>query len=117
MADADMSTERGALVSEFAGDPDMADLVGLFLEELPERIEAIRAALRSGDSEELQRRVHQLKGAGGGYGFPAISRSAAEVEGPLRAGERDLSVIASRVEALASLCERALPAGSDGRSA
>lgn len=117
MADTDMSSERGVLVSEFAGDPDMADLVGLFLEDLPERIDAIRAALRSGDADELQRRVHQLKGAGGGYGFPSISRSAAEVEAPLRAGERDLSVIASKVEALTALCERALPAGSDGCSA
>ncbi len=116
MADAKMSTEHTTLVSEFAGDPDMADLVGLFLDELPERIGAIRTALSAGDAEELQRRVHQLKGAGGGYGFPSISKAAAEVEAPLRAGERDLSVISSKVDALTALCERALPQGPDGRS-
>jgi HPt (histidine-containing phosphotransfer) domain-containing protein len=35
--------------------------------------------------DELRRLVHQLKGAGTGYGFPKITESAAKAEGLIKA--------------------------------
>ena len=37
-------------------------------------------ALGEGDLGALQRLAHQLKGSGGGYGFPALTKLAAAVE-------------------------------------
>jgi HPt (histidine-containing phosphotransfer) domain-containing protein len=50
--------------------------------------------------------AHQLKGAGGSYGFPAITEAAAAVENALADG-LDEPTLRDRVETLASLCRRA----------
>jgi HPt (histidine-containing phosphotransfer) domain-containing protein len=68
------------LRSEYEEDPAMVDLVKAFVSELPGRVEKIRSLLADGDLEQLRCAVHQLKGAGGGYGYPEITRLAAEAE-------------------------------------
>ncbi|MFQ5698106.1 MAG: Hpt domain-containing protein [Myxococcota bacterium] len=75
--------------SEYESDPDMMDLVQEFAAELPERIRMMEELLSRGDWEELQRLAHQLKGAGGGYGFPQITEVSARLEQALKesAGE------------------------------
>lgn len=70
--------------SQFEDDPDMLELVCEFARELPARAEALECALASASLSELQRLAHQLKGAGGGYGFPQISEAAAELERSLK---------------------------------
>ena len=72
------------LRSQYADDPEMAELVDLFVDELPQRVEALRAAFDAGDAPSLRRLAHQLRGAGAGYGFPAIGEAAGEVETRLR---------------------------------
>ncbi len=52
---------RDLLQSEFADDPEMQDLVELFVSELPERVAVLRSGLESNALEECAR-VH----AGGG---------------------------------------------------
>src|SRR5437016_5645232 len=100
------------LKSQFSDDPDMAELIALFITELPERVEAIRAAQQSGAGANLKRISHQLKGASAGYGFPTIGAAAAKVEDGLRAGGSDESQALERVRAevdeLVNLCRRAM---------
>ena len=55
-----------------------------FIGRLPARVESLLAQLASGDDAELQRTVHQLKGAGAGYGFPDLTRLAASAEDALK---------------------------------
>jgi HPt (histidine-containing phosphotransfer) domain-containing protein len=106
------------ITSEFADDPDMAELVGLFISELPQRVGAILGALTAGDMAMLRRLAHQLKGAGAGYGFPLISERAAEVERRLLCGPNaapsDLDAVRGQVKELVDLCRRACAARRHG---
>lgn len=101
------------LVSEFASDPDMAELVTLFLSELPQRLGSIADCWRDKNYRELQRLTHQLKGASAGYGFPTIGVAARKVEERLRGtdpvGAPDqLTAINNDLNELVDLCRRAL---------
>src|SRR6516164_4111740 len=62
--------------STYESDPDMLEIVREFASELPARIAKLEAHLAAGELRELQTLAHQLKGAGGGYGFPQIIERA-----------------------------------------
>ncbi|RMH28864.1 MAG: Hpt domain-containing protein [Planctomycetota bacterium] len=91
--------------SEFADDPDMAELIEMFLDEMPARVDALGECLREERLTELQTIAHQLKGAGAGYGFEPVSISAASLEGSLKA-HSDLERIRADVDDLISICRR-----------
>lgn len=98
------------LRSEYAGDPDMADLVRLFVEELPKRVEALESAYGSGEAEVMRRLAHQMKGAAGGYGFPSISQAAGKLETAMKAmgnPSEELSSVGATLRELLDLCARA----------
>jgi CheY-like chemotaxis protein/HPt (histidine-containing phosphotransfer) domain-containing protein len=67
-------------------DESFAQLVELFVRELGEDVEALRKLFASGQLEELKRLAHQLKGSCGSYGFPELSRHAAELERCVKEG-------------------------------
>jgi HPt (histidine-containing phosphotransfer) domain-containing protein len=66
--------------SEFADDPDYRELLEQFALAMPERLSGLLEAHRSTAYDVLRSRAHQLKGAGGGFGFPRLSVLAAELE-------------------------------------
>ena len=96
----------GPLVSELAGEADWAELVVEFVAHLPARVSALRQALAEQDLASLGRLAHQLKGAAGGYGFPAITAAAQQVEDSARAGA-GCEDLGKQVVALVELCRRA----------
>lgn len=100
------TTESTPLLSELAGDADMAELIEMFVAELPERVAALRQALTERDFEALRRLAHQLKGAAGGYGFPSITEAAKDLEITAKT-DRSLEKTAAEMQALAGLCARA----------
>ena len=79
------STAKPPIRSEFAEDPDFRDLLEAFVEAIPERRRLLAELHRSGSLEELGRQAHQVKGAGGGYGFPQISAAGADLQHACRA--------------------------------
>lgn len=93
------------LTSEFADDPDMLELVEMFVCELPERIAALEQACEQQDLQTLATLSHQLKGAAGGYGFPTITDAAMEVEQQARTQAVDQ--LKKSVDSLIDLCKRA----------
>jgi histidine phosphotransfer protein HptB len=97
--------------SQFADDPEMSELVGMFVSELPQRTGALMDAFRTQQWEIVQRISHQLKGASAGYGFPTIGAAAGKVEEVVKAGPIADSGAVSRldetVKELVSLCQRA----------
>jgi HPt (histidine-containing phosphotransfer) domain-containing protein len=96
------------LESQFAGDPEMADVLARFLERLRSHgVPELRAACTAMDRTLLKRLAHQLNGAGGGYGFPAISVAAGELEDAVRR-EAASPEVAKRAEILSQLCDRAV---------
>jgi HPt (histidine-containing phosphotransfer) domain-containing protein len=74
------STDDTPLRSQFHDDPDMRDIVRSFLEEIPKRLALMDALLEAENRVEFRRLVHQMKGAGGGYGFQEISNAATQLE-------------------------------------
>lgn len=103
-----LSPESMTLRSEFADDPDMADIVALFVGELPRRLADMHRALGAGDLEQVRVFAHQLKGAAGGYGFPKLGEAAALVDQGVKEG-CDANVVRSRVGMLAAIAARIRP--------
>lgn len=96
---------RGCLRSEFAGDPDMRELIRFFVSEMPERIRAVEACLREDRLDDLRVIAHQLKGASAGYGFAPVGLAARALEEDLK-DSAGLEAIRRDVESLLGLCRR-----------
>lgn len=60
--------------------PEFVDIVNQFVAKLPEQIDAISHAYHAGDWDSLHQLVHNLKGTGGGFGFPQLTEQAIEIE-------------------------------------
>ena len=93
------------LRSSYSDDPDMAELIAYFVEEVPKRLEALRALCESGDREGVQRLAHQLKGACAGYGFEEVGLVAESLEAPLKK-DATLDDVRDEIQELAELLER-----------
>ena len=87
-------------------DPYLADLIPGFLDNRRKDIAAMQEALKQGDFETVRLLGHSMKGAGGGYGFDAITdigaalEHAAKDKNPdgVRKGLCDLAAYLDRVE-------------------
>jgi len=91
--------------SEFAGDPEVGDLVELFATGMEARAADLWRRFEAGELEELPRLARQLRAAATGYGFRSLGEAAAEFEEALRTGE-DLEAALTEVEKLIDLCQR-----------
>src|SRR5215210_1078759 len=62
--------DRGVLAGlrELGDQELLAELVGLFLEDMPPQLEALREAIEGGDASSVQRVAHTLKGSCGNMG-------------------------------------------------
>ena len=79
-------------------DPDIAELIPGFLENRRKDIAAMLDAVQQGDFESVQVLGHSMKGAGGGYGFDAITEIGAALE--QAAKQRNAVEIRNRVHEL-----------------
>lgn len=66
--------------SALGQDPDLVDLVQQFVDELPSRITQLHNCLDDHRLSDVARFAHQLKGAGGSYGFPQLTAHAERLE-------------------------------------
>ena len=83
-------TTPGKLVSDLLVDePDLRDIVGEFVDRLDNRIAQFREAFEQSDWNRLVTLAHQLKGAGGSYGYPDLSNLAATMERAFRTRAAD----------------------------
>ena len=83
----------------YEDDADMLEIVREFAHELPARVASLEGFLGGGDTNQLQTLAHQLKGAGGGYGFPQITEAAGDLEQALNDGA-DAALLKTRTDAL-----------------
>ena len=100
------------LRSDFASDPDMREILELFVQEMPSRVRELRSSWERRELEKVGRLAHQLKGAGGGYGFGVISEAAAKLEKSIASLSGTptpgvLNDMKSQVDTLVDLCTRA----------
>ncbi len=92
-----------AIASQFADDPDMAEVIASFVRQLPDRCQSMREALKNGDLPTLQRLAHQMKGAGGSYGYPMLTQAGKELESAVKAGDQEACGL--KLHALAVMCQ------------
>jgi signal transduction histidine kinase/DNA-binding NarL/FixJ family response regulator/HPt (histidine-containing phosphotransfer) domain-containing protein len=75
--------------SSFADDPDYAPLITEFVARLADIREEVRDAFDSQNYERVRTLAHQMKGAGGGYGFDPISDAARTLENVMKTDEHE----------------------------
>ena len=100
------TSQTELLYSSLGGDPDLGEIVTLFVEEMPNRVATLLSQLETSDWEGLRRTAHQLKGAAGSYGFDVLTPSAAQLEDALRENEPE-EQIRRAVDELVGMCGRA----------
>jgi HPt (histidine-containing phosphotransfer) domain-containing protein len=81
------TNEPQAIYSTLGNDPDLGELVEMYVEEMPDRIAALVQAFDSGDMEMLRKLSHQMKGAAGSYGFNQLTPLANAVQFSVRDNE------------------------------
>jgi CheY-like chemotaxis protein len=96
--------EAGSVDDSFAD--DLYDLAADFVGKLPKWIVDMRAAHTAGETQTLTTLVHQLKGLGGTFGYPEITRHAQAINRQLHAG--DTEDLASDLDDLYGACEQAI---------
>jgi HPt (histidine-containing phosphotransfer) domain-containing protein len=71
------------------GEPDvLAEVLRLFLQEAPPRIERLRNAWASGNIEELHRAAHSLKGSAGNIGARRLFEVCRQLDEQGRSDDR-----------------------------
>jgi HPt (histidine-containing phosphotransfer) domain-containing protein len=70
-------------------DPDIADLIPKFISNRQKDIVAIETALSQNDFEKIRILGHSMKGAGGGYGFHAVSEIGKNLEEAAKDADSD----------------------------
>lgn len=86
-----MQTEP--LVSRFRDDPDYREILEEFVVATAERSASLVSAFAGGAIDEVRRQAHQLKGAGGGYGYDALSEVAADLERACKAPQPNIDEV------------------------
>jgi len=61
-------------------EPDLIDLIEKFMVRLPTFHEKINSAYKEQNTEEFSNLIHQLKGVGGGYGYPMLTELCVKIE-------------------------------------
>lgn len=77
--------EQGPIIVEI--DPELMDLLDMFLDARRAEVPALREAVRSGDHDTVREVGHRMKGIGGGYGFDYVTTVGGALEGLAKSGD------------------------------
>ena len=91
--------------SHLAADLDLDELVDLFVQNMPDRINVLDTQAKSRDWNQLAETAHQIKGAAGCYGFDEITPYAARLEAAAREAQQEEQIF-SALDELITLCRR-----------
>ncbi len=95
----------GAIRSRLADDPRMQRIIHEFVEGLPGEVRRMNDLLKRNDLAALEKLVHQLRGASGGYGFDAVTEPATRVEESIKGGQA-LESVAGEMKSLIEVIRR-----------
>ena len=95
MPNAASPTDRyNELLALMDGDRELLlELIDVFLEDAPQRIQAVRRALEAHDAEALYKAAHALKGSAGNFGAPDVVSRAIRLEAVARENDLDAADI------------------------
>jgi signal transduction histidine kinase/DNA-binding response OmpR family regulator len=69
--------------SMFSADRELREILAEFIAKLPKQVRELTDLIDQGNIQPLRRALHQIKGAGGGYGFSEMTQAAAAAENTL----------------------------------
>lgn len=101
------AVECEPLHSDFADDPEMTEIIDMFIDGLSEHVEELTNALAWSDVETLYGAAHKLKGSAGGYGYQIVGDQSLIVEQLAKAGE-SIETLRPEVDCLVQLCHRVI---------
>jgi len=107
------SLDQGVLAGlrELGDQELLAELAGLFLEDVPPQLEALRKAIEGGDASSAQRVAHTLKGSCGNMGAVKMATMCVELEDAGRSGELERApMLVERLQAEFERVRQALEA-------
>jgi two-component system sensor histidine kinase/response regulator len=91
------------------GEPDkLARIVGLFIDDVPLRLEELRQAVESGEAQKVEETAHMLKGGTGYMGAVQMAKICARIQGLGASGE--LSHVPELLDELEAEFKRIRPA-------
>jgi HPt (histidine-containing phosphotransfer) domain-containing protein len=93
------------LYSSLGADPDLGELVEMFVDEMPDRVDHLLEQFQASNWDGLYRAAHQIKGAAGSYGFHQLTPTATELEAAVRDHQPEQEILAS-LNALIDMCRR-----------
>ncbi len=96
---------EGPITSTLNDYPGMKNIILEFVAGLPEEVKKMQELMDGHDLSLLKRAVHQLRGAGGGYGFDAISEKATAAEESIKASD-NLETIQAKINSLIDVIHR-----------
>jgi histidine phosphotransfer protein HptB len=96
---------KAPFVYSSLADTDLGELIEMFVQEMPDRINALATQARDRDWPQLSKTAHQLKGAAGSYGFKVITPCAARLESVAKDGRQEEAILAA-LDELLDLCRR-----------
>ena len=91
-------------------DPGLIDLIDKFIARLPAMRDSINLANSEKNNEEFSNLIHQLKGVGGGYGYPMMTKICSAIEVQIK--DDAVENVAVLLQEFNTMCENIL-AGSD----
>ncbi len=94
-----------AICSAYADDTDLVELIDEFVAGLEDEVQAMRKVLMDGDYDGLCRLAHQMKGAGGSYGYQMLTDAAKVLEAAAKA--EDTKAGTTALNELEALCQAA----------
>lgn len=86
-----IDTKALARLEEWGGKRLVVQMIDLFMQHAPERVEALREGLQLGEVEGVERAAHSLKSTAANLGAEALSAAAGSAE--RAAGEGNLDVV------------------------
>ena len=97
--------EQSPLHSSLPSEPILCDMVDLFVDEMPRRVEWMQASFDRRDWGALECAARQLASVSGSYGFEVLRPFAAELERAIRQ-RATVDEIAAALETLVAQCGR-----------
>lgn len=94
--------------SAYGNDVNLAELVEIFVRDLPSRVDTLRSHCVEEDWESLARVAHQLNECACSYGFAHLGTLAARLEHTCREAQAEMRV-EQALEDLAEYSERVRP--------
>lgn len=91
---------------EWGGEKLLAQMVRLFLENAPQRMDQVRLGVSGGDVKEAERGAHSLKSSAANLGAQRVRSLAAEAEQSAAESDRDAvaSLLPDLEEAFSQAC-------------